>query len=338
MYRFTTEELLAWQKNPHINPITQNRINPFSKKGIAAELSRQWEIYVAFEQNVDKTKQIPVDVVYEIFRKTFQDKKENLYRSLDMIWKQDMMRHSHPFFSVTKTIQQMLENPDESMYRASFLENGFLFVGNFDGFYMKKQHCKFSYYPWLKENTTSFCFAYSHFSHRFSSIYYDDQYCAKYNITRTFWRNMMPKISFDVYFHEKSGHIELNCNLAVKNEFLTSVIPLDELKRDIQDNDAHPLLNAYREAVRVWFHSLHHLIDLFEPCKTSADNMTHLYRSLTIMHKNVFEDVDISTWKVKMKSEFTNNFLTFKFGNDNTLHQKRLQTLVHGPHRKKIFI
>ena len=109
MYRFTTDELLAWRENPHINPITRNFINSSIKKGLAAELSRQWEIYLAFDQNMDKTKQIPVDVVYDIFRKSFQDEKEKLQKTLSLMWKQDMVRLFCPHFLVTRTIEQMFE-------------------------------------------------------------------------------------------------------------------------------------------------------------------------------------------------------------------------------------
>lgn len=350
-YILTPKELEEWKENPYINPKTKYRINPKSKKGIAQHFQKQLQIYEGFLKIQNITCNIPDDVSMKIYEILLRENLQKVESKVRLIWetrKNDILRH-HDFISTRGNEDQFTIISQTENLIHKIKDNGFeIFKNSKDHDFLmltKGLYIKVLNFDDIDKKETLILFKYYDFDSEFSSIFKDDQYTIKYNISRDFWRNILPYVHFQVIYNHDNQSLKMNCVLDIKNEDqLIQKISLQELQQDMYENENHPILRAYREGFRIFVACIPKIISILDvdDYKNGCNKQQMIYTVFKELYTKFNIEKDISLWNISfdhvssyLQKKYT-NLIGLKFGNNHSLHKKRIKTLLCVNERKKI--
>lgn len=364
-YVFTTKDLEKWQRNPYINPKTGYKINPNNKKGVTSILEKQWRIHEELKSICNYTFRIPNHIVCKIYEMQLLKNLDNTNERINMIWSShvrfrkislDNLKFSRskedPFSIPFKTSNEFGEthnyesNSHYLLMNIEFYNNVITWVQNesaimiASGLYIKLANIKND-----ENGKTKLVFKYYKFDFPHSSIDKDDQYTIKYGISREFWKNIMPCVQFQLTFTHDTKKLYLDCAIDVTNQKeLQNAIEYSDLVRDVQENESHPFLKAYREGFRAFAISITNISRMLK--NKGYDDGCHQQKIIIEMVEKMNDILhikkDISFCFVSLDHLSSNlrrdylNFIKLKFQDNVEMHNRRINTLLRARERKTI--
>jgi len=247
-----TAQLKSWVADPAKNPLTGNPIKTSGK--IASMFRHKWEVACELENNRDMTTALPTDIIGEICDRQLKFVKlERIHRMLGNTLPKTICFQNTPFLSMINS---------ESLEYYDIHDNSILTVFN-GGFMMTFEHMSLIMETCTFLNGVTFIRAVINLLNmRRSSIDVDYQYTRKYGISKSFWKTINPKVEIEITVLSDKSTI-LNTRLFVENEsIMDKFIPRVDLLRDMKANPIHPLLKAYRDGLRCFFHNLEHFTNI----------------------------------------------------------------------------
>lgn len=276
---YSDAELLEWFKNPSVNPVTGYKLtckefNVKNRKStMANQFKKQWEVYQEMQtpEILEKCRQLPTDIIREIGRKKFQDNEERLQRIMDFHWmdrqsrqEQSQKRHS---LSITDTTFVSHYSKNDAPRHKSFINSEYVLSNKMQyatsphGFSFQNEDILIGMHQSIDKHHI-FNFTYDGSRCPDYCIQKDYLYSEKYKIAGTFWKNIAPIVSVYIEVFQ-NGHVKMKSSLETNHKTtLHSKIPFPDLIEDMQRDENHPFLKAYREGLRICFRSIRHILHL----------------------------------------------------------------------------
>jgi len=356
---FSTSDIQKWMDDPTINPRTGYKIKPNAKNGIVSIIKNKIYTNKVLKENIHITSLFSNDIVHEILTFNMKEKQNAIQNMLQKIW-------PNPIDFTCSLLEEFdsITDEDESVevvrnyFKTTINDVCYFVVGNNELNIGSERGLTIDCYQNkanIKTNSTAIRLQYKMMDKMESCIKCDDQYCLKYNISKSFWYNLRPLLTIWLNVSASSS-VNMICYFTVLNfDHMIKYISIEELTRDMSQNESHPLLKSYREHLRVCFQGLSKVLNMKLPNEENTclrkfeslqeiikdklqikedDYLNNLFKSSTTkkycdvlekLDKMLNVQKDIRKWHIQIAPD---SIINLKFNKNERLHKKRLQTLI----------